>query len=131
MEFREFIESEGMMGESVASSLRGGLLAGAMALSPFVSGSEGPKAVPRKIPTMKAPDFSSPRYMKIKRAMKDEGKYYDSFVEKELRRRAEAGDEWAIRELPWPKGHKYHKLGRPFFRNDGPHPDGLFPSSSY
>jgi hypothetical protein len=67
----------------------------------------------------------------MEQVMKDEGRYYDSATEKELRRRAEEGDEWAMKELPWPDGHKFHKLGRPYFRNDAPHPEGLFPNAGY
>lgn len=120
MGFREFLlESErGVLGESIMSSFRKGLLAGAVALSPLVA-ADGAKG---EMPPMRAPDFSGPRYKKMERIMKDEGRYYDRSTEKELRRRAEAGDEWAIRELPWPKDHRFHKMGRPFFRNEGDQP---------
>jgi hypothetical protein len=125
MSFRDFLE----MDESfISGALKRGLLAGAIAAAPFHAGPSGEIANHRRVIPMKAPDFKSPKYKKMERTMKDEGRYYDSFAEKELRRRAEMGDEWAVRELPWPKDHRFHKFGRPFFRNDGPHPDGLFGS---
>jgi hypothetical protein len=68
---------------------------------------------------------------RISEEMKDHGRYYDSATERRLRRAAEEGDEWAVRELPWPAGHPLHKKGRPFSRNEKPHPKGLFPNSGY
>jgi hypothetical protein len=56
---------------------------------------------------------------------KDKGAYYDPGTERKLRAMAERGDLWALRELPWPPSHVFHREGRPFFRNNGPHPDGL------
>lgn len=82
-------------------------------------------------PVMGTPDLKRPRYRKMIEASKDDGRYYDSSTERELRQAAEAGDEWAMRELRWPEGHEFHRLGRPFFRNRGPHPHGLFPNSGY
>lgn len=148
MRFREYIEIQealGAMGlgrrncdasalseSGVASALKKGLLAGAMSLAPFASGGgevapEAPKRA--DAPVMRKVDWRRPRYMKMISASKDDGRYYDSSTERELRARAEEGDEWAVRELPWPKGHRFHELGRPFFRNEKPHPQGLFPSS--
>lgn len=69
---------------------------------------------------------SSPRYKSMVHMMKDEGRWYDPDTVKKLQDAAEAGDEWAVRELRWPAGHKFHKKGRPYFRNDEPHPKGLF-----
>jgi hypothetical protein len=148
LRFREYMEIEealGTMGldhrncddntlseSGVASALKKGLLAGAMSLAPFASG--GASDVPVKpnrpeVSAMKKVDWKRPRYMKMISASKDAGRYYDSSTERELRASAEEGDKWAVRELPWPKGHRFHELGRPFFRNEKPHPQGLFPSS--
>lgn len=149
MRFREYIERReieealdalglnhraydvGALSESgVAFALKKGLLAGAMSLAPFVSGgAEPPRSDRPAAPAVSKVDWKRPRYMKMISASKDAGRYYDSSTERELRARAEEGDEWAVRELPWPKGHRFHNLGRPFFRNEKPHPQGLFPSS--
>lgn len=56
---------------------------------------------------------------------KDRGIYYSTPTMKKLATMAKNGDEWAMREIAWPEGHEFHKKGRPFFRNNGPHPDGL------
>lgn len=116
----------------LASQIKKGISGGVLALAPFLIGGDAPaadKPQPAKVIRMKRPDFGGERYKKMIEASKDDGRYYDSSTEKKLRARAEDGDEWAVRELPWPKGHPLHRLGRPFFRNHGPHPDGLFPSS--
>lgn len=63
--------------------------------------------------------------------LKDKNRYYSVPIAKKLANMAEKGDEWAMREIAWPKGHKFHKKGRPFFRNKGPHPDGLKFHSGY
>jgi len=63
--------------------------------------------------------------------LKDEGRYWGRESTKRLVRAAMAGDEWATREIAWPKGHPLHKKGRPFFRNDKLHPKGLFPYSGH
>jgi hypothetical protein len=127
MEFREFIESEGMMGESVASSLRGGLLAGAMALSPFVSArAESPAGVSDSAPSIKAPIDRE-----LVEELKDSNQYWNPHTMRKIVVAAERGDEWAVREVAWPKSHPLHKKGRPFFRNDKPHPKGLFPYSGH
>jgi hypothetical protein len=57
--------------------------------------------------------------------LKDQGRYYDSSTTRKLIRMAKEGDEWAMREIAWPKQSPFHERGRPFFRNTGPHPDGL------
>lgn len=63
--------------------------------------------------------------------LKDRDRYYSFPTMQELIDRANDGDEWAIREIVWPKGHRFHEQGRPFFKNNGPHPDGLFPEAGY
>ena len=71
--------------------------------------------------------MSRPHYKKMVEKFKNEGRFYNESQAKALRAAAEKGDEWAMRELPWPEGHKFHKKGRPYFKNDEPHPKGLFP----
>lgn len=93
---------------------------------------DDPKALPKKAPPrMLGPKelMSRPDYKEMVQRLKDEGKYYHPNTVKELRDKAEKGDAWAVRELPWPKEHRLHKMGRPYFRNDKPHPEGLFPHS--
>jgi len=70
-----------------------------------------------------------PEYKRMVDMMKDEGRWYSPDTVKKLQAAAEAGDEWAVRELRWPGRHEFHKKGRPYFRNDKPHPEGLFPHS--
>ena len=57
--------------------------------------------------------------------LKDKNKYYSSPTLEKLVAMAHRGDMWAMREIAWPEGHDFHWAGRPFFRNNGPHPDGL------
>ena len=106
-----------------ASSLGRGVLAGTLALAPLLSASGSPKASDPSAP--QAQDYVPPD-KELDERMKDEGRYYSGDTTRRLIKAAEEGDEWAVRELPWPKGHKFHEKGRPFFRNDAPHPQGLF-----
>lgn len=63
--------------------------------------------------------------------LKDRSLYYSFPTTQELIELANQGDEWAMREIAWPEGHPFHEKGRPFFKNNGPHPDGLFPYAGY
>jgi hypothetical protein len=76
---------------------------------------------------MKKVGPQDPAYLEMVEMMKNNGWWYGPDATEKLKAAAEAGDEWAIREIKWPEGHKFHKKGRPYFRNDGPHPKGLFP----
>jgi len=127
MEFRQFLEREEMMSESVLSNLAKGLLAGAVSLSPLMAAAQEPKANPPGVPQPDRVFMNTPRYKQMASDLKDEGRFYSSYSTRVLIKMAEEGDEWAMRELPWPSNHKFHKLGRPYFRNDGPHPTGAFP----
>lgn len=82
-----------------------------------------PPAVVKVIKGVKVKNTDSTRAM-FERA-KDRGIYYASPTLKKLVTMAKNGDEWAMREIAWPENHEFHKKGRPFFRNNGPHPDGL------
>lgn len=97
----------------------------------LVLGTEPPPKENRQPPRMRSSKeiMSRPSHKKMVEKLKDEGRYYHPNTVKELQDRAEKGDEWAVRELPWPKEHRLHKMGRPYFRNDKPHPEGLFPHS--
>lgn len=113
----------------ISASLRRGLLAGGvLALAPFLAGRSG---------SDEAPPSRSPAAVKVSRDqelvddLKDTNQYWGSEKMKELAAAANAGDEWAVREIAWPKGHRFHKKGRPFFKNDKPHPKGLFPHSGH
>lgn len=108
------------------SGLKKGLLAGSLgiaALSPFAIGD-------REAPNVRIPN-DSPEMVKIREIKKDQGLYYDQQTARKIIKMAEEGDEWAIRELPWPEGHPFHKKGRPFHKNSGPHPEGLIHNSGY
>lgn len=127
MEFREFLEQEEMKEGKVLSGLKTGLLAGAIgaasALPFFTRTGDNQKHSAR--PDYVNPD--SPRSLEVAEWLKDRGRYYGRPSERKLRKAAEEGDEWAMRELKWPKDHKFHRLGRPYFKNDKPHPLGVFP----
>lgn len=143
MRFREYVEIREVLEEMRIGSLGGGVLAGMLALGGLASGGENPaspkdtpaavgEAVPKKAPPRMRSSkeiMSRPKYKDMVERFKDEGRYYHPNTVKELRDRAEKGDEWAVRELPWPREHRLHKMGRPYFRNDKPHPEGLFPNS--
>ena len=77
------------------------------------------------------PAIKVPRDTELTEELKDENQYWDTASTKKLIQLAKEGDEWAIREIAWPKGHPLHEKGRPYFRNTGPHPDGLFPHSGF
>ena len=144
MRFKEYVEIREALEEMKVGSLGGGVLAGMLALGGLASGGESPSPTPKDAPASvgealpkKAPPrmlgpkelMSRPDYKEMVQRLKDEGKYYHPNTVKELRDKAEKGDAWAVRELPWPKEHRLHKMGRPYFRNDKPHPEGLFPHS--
>ena len=144
MNFREFIDLECLEEGRLQSAMKAGVLAGiigASAADSFASvkdaaspSPEVPKASASVRLEPKSPDKASldtPRYKKMISGLKDQGRYYDSATRKMLVKMAEDGDEWAIRELPWPKDHSLHNQGRPFFRNDGPQPKGLIPHTGY
>lgn len=116
MEFREYLEMrEGRLGRGLKKGLAAGLL-GASMLSP----SYGGQVLQDDLSTFMVMD-----------AQKDQNAYYTPQTYQKLAGMAYDGDEWAIREIAWPKGHKFHKFGRPFFKNHEPHPDGLVPNSGY
>lgn len=125
MEFREWLLSQEMDESRLLSNLGKGVLAGSLGIALAGSYLHRGQEVPRTDPISVGTD--SPEAMELWDRLKDQGKYYAKPTEERLRKTAEEGDEWSIRELPWPEGHRYHRLGRPFFRNDKPHPQGLFP----
>ena len=131
MDFREFVEGEdSALGESVFSgALKRGVVAGSLALSAFVPG----RAVGSESGSVSvsAPSEKVPIDMELVDELKDKNQYWDSSTVKKIVAAAKGGDEWAVREIAWPKGHPFHKKGRPFFRNDKPHPKGLFPYSGH
>lgn len=132
MNFKEFLE-ERELEEAMSPALKKGLIAGALGLgalsAPFLatgrqkvqppqqSQAQSPEAGPAQVRVQMSQEYID--------ELKDEGDWYNSETAKKLVKLAKEGDEWAIRELPWPENHPFHKRGRPYFRNDGPHPDGL------
>lgn len=132
MEFRQYLEMEEMTNEGLDGAARRGLMAGllgsSLALSPVLSGHSDVVSPFEKTPK---PEVKVPRDQELVDELKDSNRYWDSDTMKELVKAARAGDEWAVREIAWPKGHPFHKMGRPFFRNDKPHPNGLFPYSGH
>jgi hypothetical protein len=116
MEFREFSEIiEGLGGSRWRAAFAGGLLSGAAAAGFLTNIPDGPK--------VKIVDTDDTRRMYER--LKDANRFYDASTMKKLASMAKDGDQWAVREIAWPEGHKFHKLGRPFFRNKAAHPDGL------
>ena len=107
------------------SGLKKGLLAGSLgiaALAPFATGYKEPASQKADIP------FNSPGAIKMWEEKKDKGLYYSLPEALKLIKMAKEGDEWAMREFPWPEGHPFHKKGRPFHKNTAPHPAGLIDS---
>lgn len=128
MDFREFVKREEMVGESVFSgALKRGVVAGSLALSAL--GGLGPAIPGAGINAAMGDEI--PLNRDLEERQKDRNRYYSVPSMKKLVKLAHEGDEWAKREVAWPKDHPFHKQGRPFFRNDGPHPDGLFPHSGF
>lgn len=74
---------------------------------------------------------NDPSAFMVMDAQKDQNIYYTPETYQKIVRMAYSGDEWAIREIAWPEEHKFHRLGRPFFKNHEPHPKGLIPHSGY
>ena len=113
-------------------SVKKGILAGVAAaglMAPFAHAADKPSPavshaepiVGQDSPPPEPTDRTRARYERLK----DKGIYYSVPTIQTLADMAEKGDEWAMREIAWPKDHKFHKKGRPFFRNKGPHPAGL------
>lgn len=94
------------------------------------AGTPSEKLAPSPQPLLVADDFI-PQNRELQEKQKDRGRYYSAPTMKKLVKLAMEGDEWAVREVAWPKGHPLHEKGRPYFRNTGPHPGGLFPHSGF
>lgn len=119
MEFGEWMRSQEMDESRLLSNLGKGLLAGALSL-----GSAGAASADS------VPQDSMSSFM-VMDQQKDQNMYYTPQTYQKIVKMAYSGDEWAIREMAWPKGHKFHDRGRPFFKNSAPHPKGLIPFSGY
>lgn len=143
MNFKEFIEQKEIE-EAMNPTLKKGLVAGALGLgalsAQFLTPGKQKARQPQEIQaqSQEAPQIRVQMSRDYIEELKDEGEWYDANTASRLAKMAKEGDEWAVRELPWPEGHPLHKRGRPFFRNDGPHPKGLdfevrsqSPSNSY
>ena len=110
----------------LASQIKKGISGGVLALAPFLAVGADATHRPEKPAAVKVS-----RDQELVDDLKDANQYWGPDKMKELAAAANAGDEWAVREIAWPKGHRFHKKGRPFFRNDKPHPKGLFPHSGH
>jgi hypothetical protein len=119
MRFREFLEEMEMEEGRVGDFLKRGVIGGALALSPLVAG-HAPE-VDTKTP---AAEFT-PVDDEAKERAKDRNNYYDAETMSRIVGMAKKGDAWSVREVAWPKDHPFHEMGRPYFRNVGPHPKGL------
>jgi hypothetical protein len=124
MEFRDFLESDEsdnpLLELNMKKLLASGLMGGIAAAGLMYGSSEKPAP-----PSVKPYEVPNENTRAMGERFKDKGTYYSTPTLKKLSRLAHKGDEWAMREIAWPEGHPFHKRGRPFFRNTGPHPDGL------
>ena len=116
MKFSEYCEMRDFSEGKLKSGLFAGIAAAGL-LSPLaMAATDRPVEVEAK---------ETDRTRAMYERLKDKNRYYSVPTAAKLSRMAYDGDEWAIREIAWPEEHKFHKKGRPFFRNTGPHPDGL------
>jgi len=134
MEFRRFLEldesrplgNEGAIRESsMRDMLKKGLMSGVAAAGLLSGLADKGGFAEEPTPAFAQKVEPTARTRAMYERLKDQGRYYSSSTTRKLIRMAKEGDEWAMREIAWPKQSPFHERGRPFFRNTGPHPDGL------
>jgi len=129
--FRDFFETHQMDESKIFSGLKKGAIVGALgdaAAAPFFLTRDKSATAP-VVQDDGAPASAIyiPPSKELANELRAENNYYTPDTDRKLMKMAHEGDEWAIREIAWPEKHKFHKRGRPFFRNDGPHPKRLIP----
>lgn len=100
--------------------IKKGILAGALGatlLSPFAVHNPTPPEANSPRANFEVP-FDDPDAVALREKKKDQNTYYSPPEMKKIIQMALDGNEWAVREVAWPKDHPLHKKGRPFFRND-------------